>query len=80
MPADCFAARGERAAWCRRGVAEGSYALACFIFRFLRRPLLEQWLFALDDLHQVTEERLYDQLMEEFPSWIREASAKGIIG
>ncbi|ENY3781580.1 VWA domain-containing protein [Pseudomonas aeruginosa] len=42
--------------------------------------LLEQWLFALDDLHQVTEERLYDQLMEEFPSWIREASAKGIIG
>ncbi|HEJ9892550.1 TPA: VWA domain-containing protein [Pseudomonas aeruginosa] len=36
--------------------------------------------FALDDLHQVTEERLYDQLMEEFPSWIREASAKGIIG
>ncbi|ELY0897499.1 VWA domain-containing protein, partial [Pseudomonas aeruginosa] len=29
---------------------------------------------------QVTEERLYDQLMEEFPSWIREASAKGIIG
>ena len=39
LPADCFAARGERAAWCRRGVAEGSYALACFIFRFLRRPL-----------------------------------------
>lgn len=31
LPADCFAARGERAAWCRRGVAEGSYALACFI-------------------------------------------------
>ncbi|HCL3901126.1 TPA: VWA domain-containing protein [Pseudomonas aeruginosa] len=30
--------------------------------------------------NQVTEERLYDQLMEEFPSWIREASAKGIIG
>ena len=22
--------RGERAAWCRRGVVEGSYALACF--------------------------------------------------
>jgi len=40
LPADCFAARGERAAWCRRGVAEGSYALACFIFRFLRRPRL----------------------------------------
>lgn len=35
--------------------------------------------FALDDLHQVSEEHLYDQLMEEFPSWIKEASAKGII-
>ncbi|AJA16873.1 MULTISPECIES: VWA domain-containing protein [Pseudomonas] len=35
--------------------------------------------FALDDLHQVSEEQLYDQLMEEFPSWIKEASAKGII-
>ncbi|MBV5561058.1 VWA domain-containing protein [Pseudomonas aeruginosa] len=35
--------------------------------------------FALDDLHQVSEEHLYDQLMEEFPNWIKEASAKGII-
>ncbi len=35
--------------------------------------------FALDDLHQVSEEQLYDQLMEEFPSWVKEASAKGII-
>lgn len=35
--------------------------------------------FALDDLHQVTEEQLYDQLMEEFPSWLKEAKAKGII-
>ncbi len=35
--------------------------------------------FALDDLHQITEEHLYDQLMEEFPSWIKEATAKGII-
>lgn len=35
--------------------------------------------FALDDLHQVSEEQLYDQLMEEFPNWIKEASAKGII-
>ncbi|EPU0280046.1 VWA domain-containing protein [Pseudomonas aeruginosa] len=35
---------------------------------------------SVDHYNQVTEERLYDQLMEEFPSWIREASAKGIIG
>lgn len=36
--------------------------------------------FALDDLHDITEEQLYDKLMEEFPSWIKEATAKGIIG
>lgn len=36
--------------------------------------------FALDDLHQISEEQLYDQLMEEFPSWIKEATAKGILG
>ncbi|AWA04187.1 hypothetical protein C1A23_00145 (plasmid) [Aeromonas hydrophila subsp. hydrophila] len=50
MPADCFAARGERAAWCRRGVAEGSYALACFIFRFLRRPPCGQRLCDLTEM------------------------------
>ncbi|MDD1014765.1 VWA domain-containing protein [Pseudomonas rubra] len=35
--------------------------------------------FALDDLHDISEETLYDQLMEEFPSWLKEAGAKGII-
>lgn len=35
--------------------------------------------FALDDLHQVSEEQLYDQLMEEFPNWIKAARAKGIV-
>lgn len=35
--------------------------------------------FALDDLHDVTEEQLYDKLMSEFPVWIKEAKAKGIL-
>lgn len=35
--------------------------------------------FALDDLHDLSEEALYDKLMSEFPSWIKEATAKGII-
>ena len=35
--------------------------------------------FALDDLDDISEEALYDKLMEEFPSWIKEATAKGII-
>ncbi|MCU1719976.1 MULTISPECIES: VWA domain-containing protein [unclassified Pseudomonas] len=35
--------------------------------------------FALDDLQQISEEQLYDQLMEEFPGWLKEATAKNII-
>ena len=35
--------------------------------------------FALDDLHDVTEEQLYDKLMAEYPVWIKETTAKGII-
>ncbi|WP_312934977.1 VWA domain-containing protein [Pseudomonas sp.] len=35
--------------------------------------------FAMDDLHDLSEEVLYDRLMAEFPSWLREAKAKGII-
>jgi hypothetical protein len=33
----------------------------------------------VDDLHDMTEEQLYDRLMQEFPVWIKEATAKGII-
>ncbi|WAH55976.1 VWA domain-containing protein [Pseudomonas silvicola] len=36
--------------------------------------------FALDDLHDVSEEALYDKLMNEFPSWLKEARGKGILG
>lgn len=35
--------------------------------------------FALDRLAQVSEEALYNMLMEEFPMWLKEAKAKNII-
>ncbi len=35
--------------------------------------------FALDDLHDISEETLYDRLMEEFPGWLQAAKAKGIV-
>ncbi len=35
--------------------------------------------FAVDDLHQLTEEQLYDRMLQEFSQWLREARAKGII-
>ncbi|WP_281054765.1 VWA domain-containing protein [Thiorhodococcus drewsii] len=35
--------------------------------------------FAIDDLHSLTEEQLYDRMLQEFPDWLRDARAKGII-
>ena len=34
--------------------------------------------FAIDDLHSLTEEALYDRLLGEFPDWLAAARAKGI--
>ncbi|OWR30075.1 tellurium resistance protein TerF [Saccharibacillus sp. O23] len=35
--------------------------------------------FALDDLDRVSDEELYDRLLNEFPSWLKEVRAKGIL-
>jgi len=35
--------------------------------------------FALDDLDQVSDEDLYDRLFNEYPQWLKDAQAKGII-
>ncbi|MEW5839306.1 MAG: VWA domain-containing protein [Pseudomonadota bacterium] len=34
--------------------------------------------FAIDDLHSISEEELYERLLNEFPQWIKEAAKKGI--
>jgi hypothetical protein len=35
--------------------------------------------FAIDDLHDLSEGQLYDRLLHEFPDWLREARARGIV-
>lgn len=35
--------------------------------------------FHLDDISQVSDEYLYDQLLNEFPMWLKEAKAKNIL-
>jgi len=34
--------------------------------------------FAIDDLNSLSEEALYDRLLQEFPQWLKEAKLKGI--
>ncbi|NGZ77603.1 VWA domain-containing protein [Saccharibacillus alkalitolerans] len=35
--------------------------------------------FALDDLDSVSDEELYDRLLNEFPGWLKEVRARGIL-
>ena len=35
--------------------------------------------FALDRITSISDERLYELLLEEFPSWLNEAKVKGVI-
>ncbi len=35
--------------------------------------------FQLDDLKKVSDEVLYNQLLDEFPMWLKEAKEKGIL-
>ena len=35
--------------------------------------------FHVDDLRKITDEQLYERLLNEFPSWIKQAKAKGIL-
>lgn len=35
--------------------------------------------FALDDIHSISEQELYERLLNEFPQWLKEARAKNII-
>ncbi|WP_342571422.1 VWA domain-containing protein [Paenibacillus sp. FSL R5-0749] len=35
--------------------------------------------FALDDFSKISDEELYDRLLNEFPGWIKEARVKGIL-
>lgn len=35
--------------------------------------------FAIDDLHDISEEELYARMLNEFPHWLREAKSKGVL-
>ncbi|MCZ4123064.1 VWA domain-containing protein [Streptomyces sp. H39-S7] len=36
--------------------------------------------FAVDDIDKVSDEELYDRLLQEFPSWLKAARSAGILG
>lgn len=65
--------------WCFVGLGGRNYGILEKLDSMPGRVVDNCGFFALDDLHDVSEEDLYDQLMAEFPSWLKEAKSKGII-
>lgn len=65
--------------WQFVGVAGRNYGVLEKLDTMSGRAVDNCGFFALDDLHDLSEEALYDRLMSEFPAWIKEATAKGII-
>lgn len=35
--------------------------------------------FKLDDLYDITKQALYENMLEEFPSWLKEAQQIGLL-
>jgi stress response protein SCP2 len=65
--------------WQYVGIGGSNYGILEKLDTMKDRAVDNCGFFALDDLHDVTEEQLYDKLMAEFPAWIKETTAKGII-
>ncbi|ESQ76167.1 hypothetical protein ABAC402_06870 [Asticcacaulis sp. AC402] len=65
--------------WQFVGIAGRSYGILERLDDMAGRVVDNCNFFAIDDLHAISEDELYDRLMEEFPAWLKDARAKGII-
>ena len=65
--------------WQFVGVGGSSYGVLERLDTMTGRVVDNCNFFALDDLHSVSEEGLYDRLMAGFPDWLRAAKDKRII-
>lgn len=65
--------------WQFVGIGGSNYGALSDLDTMTGRVVDNAGFFAIDDLHKVSEEELYDRLMSEFPLWLKAAKAKGII-
>ncbi|MBQ7528805.1 VWA domain-containing protein [bacterium] len=64
--------------WQFVGIAGSSYGVLEDLDTMEGRYIDNANFFALDDFESVPNQELYDRLLNEFPSWLKEAKAKGI--
>ena len=65
--------------WQFVGLGGGSYGILKNLDDMTGRLLDNCSFFELDDLDDVSEEALYENMLEEFPSWLKEAREIGLI-
>lgn len=66
--------------WQFIGIGGSSYGALAKLDELSRRHIDNANFFAVDDLRQISEAELYDRMMKEFPMWLKEARARGMIG
>ncbi|MBD2603099.1 VWA domain-containing protein [Scytonema hofmannii FACHB-248] len=65
--------------WQFVGLAGSSYGILKRLDTMNGRIVDNADFFHVDDLGKITDEQLYERLLNEFPSWIKKARAKGIL-
>jgi stress response protein SCP2 len=65
--------------WQFIGLGNADYGVLSRLDTLAGRVVDNAGFFSLDDIDQVGDEELYERLLSEFPSWLRDAAAAGIL-
>jgi len=65
--------------WQFVGLAGSSYGILERLDTMSGRLVDNADFFHVDDLGKITDEQLYERLLNEFPSWLKAARLKGIL-
>lgn len=66
--------------WQFIGIGGSSYGALEKLDELSGRHIDNANFFSIDDLRQISEAELYDRMMQEFPAWLKQVRAKGMIG
>jgi hypothetical protein len=65
--------------WQFVGLGKADYGILRKLDKMRGRVVDNADFFALDDIDSVTDAELYDRLLNEFPGWLKQVRAKGIL-
>lgn len=65
--------------WQFVGIGNGNYGILEKLDTMSGRVVDNANFFALDDIESISDEELYNRLLNEFPTWLKEAKIEGIL-